>query len=57
MIPSGIDLDAWAGILERRPPGIPPVAGLVGRVVLIRDVKTFIHVMREVVSTIPEAEG
>ena len=36
VIPNGIDLDAWAGALERRPPGIPPVVGLVGRVVPIR---------------------
>ncbi len=25
VIPNGIDLDAWAGALERRPPGIPPL--------------------------------
>ncbi|MCU9057128.1 GT4 family glycosyltransferase PelF [Pseudomonas aeruginosa] len=57
VIPNGIDLDAWAGALERRPPGIPPVVGLVGRVVPIKDVKTFIRAMRGVVSSMPEAEG
>ncbi|MFY0057094.1 GT4 family glycosyltransferase PelF, partial [Acinetobacter baumannii] len=57
VIPNGIDLDAWAGALERRPPGIPPVVGLVGRVVPIKDVKTFIRAMRGVVSAMPEAEG
>lgn len=57
VIPNGIALDAWAGALERRPPGIPPVVGLVGRVVPIKDVKTFIRAMRGVVSAMPEAEG
>ncbi|CAD5108743.1 GT4 family glycosyltransferase PelF [Zestomonas carbonaria] len=57
VIPNGIALDNWADALERRPPGIPPVVGLVGRVVPIKDVKTFIRAMRGVVSAMPEAEG
>jgi len=48
---------AWADALQRRPAGIAPVVGLVGRVVPIKDVKTFIRAMRGVVSAIPEAEG
>jgi len=57
VIPNGIAMAGWADALERRPPGIPPVVGLVGRVVPIKDVKTFIRAMRSVVSAIPEAEG
>jgi glycosyltransferase involved in cell wall biosynthesis len=57
VIPNGIGMAAWAEALQRRPPGIPPVVGLVGRVVPIKDVKTFIRAMRGVVSAIPEAEG
>ncbi|MGC3292782.1 GT4 family glycosyltransferase PelF, partial [Pseudomonas aeruginosa] len=39
------------------PPGIRPVVGQVGRVVPIKDVKTFIRAMRGEVSAMPEAEG
>lgn len=57
VIPNGIALDTWNEALLSRPEGIPPVAGLVGRVVPIKDVKTFIRAMRGVVSAMPEAEG
>ncbi|HAB63268.1 MAG TPA: glycosyl transferase family 1 [Pseudomonas sp.] len=57
VIPNGIAMAAWGDALQRRPPGIAPVVGLVGRVVPIKDVKTFIRAMRGVVSAIPEAEG
>ncbi|MBO3276568.1 GT4 family glycosyltransferase PelF [Pseudomonas schmalbachii] len=57
VVPNGIALEAWNGALERRPAGIPPVVGLVGRVVPIKDVKTFIRAMRGVVNSMPEAEG
>lgn len=57
VIPNGIALDTWQAALHSRPEGIPPVAGLVGRVVPIKDVKTFIRAMRGVVSALPEAEG
>ncbi|UAW99492.1 GT4 family glycosyltransferase PelF [Halopseudomonas nanhaiensis] len=57
VIPNGIDLARWAEIINQRPAGIAPVVGLVGRVVPIKDVKTFIRAMRGVVSALPEAEG
>jgi len=57
VIPNGIDLASWGQALLSRPEGVPPVAGLVGRVVPIKDVKTFIRAIRGVVSVIPEAEG
>ncbi|SDS01894.1 Glycosyl transferases group 1 [Halopseudomonas xinjiangensis] len=57
VIPNGIKLDRWAEVVANRPEGIPPVVGLVGRVVPIKDVKTFIRAMRGVVSALPEVEG
>ncbi|WP_437880231.1 GT4 family glycosyltransferase PelF [Pseudomonas sp. LRF_L74] len=57
VVPNGIAMAQWADALEKRPAGIPPVAGLVGRVVPIKDVKTFIRAMRGVISAMPEAEG
>lgn len=57
VVPNGIAMAAWTDALQRRPAGIAPVVGLVGRVVPIKDVKTFIRAMRGVVSAIPEAEG
>lgn len=57
VIPNGIAMDVWADVIKQRPEGIPKVVGLVGRVVPIKDVKTFIRSMRGVVSAIPEAEA
>ena len=41
----------------QRGEGIAPVAGLIGRVVPIKDVKTFLRAVRSVVSEIPEFEA
>ncbi len=57
IIRNGIDLDRWTAVLEARPEGIAPVVGMIGRVVPIKDVKTFIRAVRGVVSAMPEAEG
>lgn len=57
VIPNGIDLPKWTAALEARPEGILPVVGLIGRVVPIKDVKTFIRAMRGVVSAMPEVQG
>jgi glycosyltransferase involved in cell wall biosynthesis len=40
-----------------RPATPPPVLCLIGRVVPIKDIKTFIRAMRRVVNELPEAEG
>jgi glycosyltransferase involved in cell wall biosynthesis len=40
-----------------RPEAPPPVLCLIGRVVPIKDIKTFIRAMRRVVNHMPEAEG
>lgn len=56
-IPNGIDLPRLARLRELRPAEPPPVLCLIGRVVPIKDVKTFIRAMRSVVNLMPQAQG
>ena len=56
-IPNGIALSRFAPLRALRPATPPPVLCLIGRVVPIKDVKTFIRAMRRVVNRLPEAEG
>ncbi len=56
-IPNGISLARFAPLRELRPATPPPVLCLIGRVVPIKDIKTFIRAMRRVVNYLPEAEG
>nr|WP_238540892.1 GT4 family glycosyltransferase PelF [Herbaspirillum sp. YR522] len=56
-IPNGIDLPRLSRLRAQRPEKIPPVLCLLGRVVPIKDVKTFIRAMRTVVTQYPEAEA
>ncbi len=56
-IPNGIDLPRFSALRALRPATPPPVLCLIGRVVPIKDVKTFIRAMRTVVNLMPEAEG
>jgi glycosyltransferase involved in cell wall biosynthesis len=57
VIPNGIDLPQWTAALRARAPGIAPVVGLIGRVVPIKDVKTFLRALRGVISAMPHVEG
>jgi glycosyltransferase involved in cell wall biosynthesis len=56
-IPNGISLSRFAPLRALRPANPPPVLCLIGRVVPIKDIKTFIRAMRRVVNQMPEAEG
>ncbi|CAG9168616.1 D-inositol-3-phosphate glycosyltransferase [Cupriavidus laharis] len=56
-IPNGINLPRLAALRDRRAPGVPPVLCLIGRVVPIKDIKTFIRAMLTVVRHYPDAEG
>jgi glycosyltransferase involved in cell wall biosynthesis len=60
-IPNGIDLARFAPLREKRvfdADGSPAaVACLIGRVVPIKDVKTFVRAMRSVVTRLPHAQG
>lgn len=56
-IPNGINLGRFAPLRSQRPEHPPPVLCLIGRVVPIKDIKTFIRAMRRVVNQLPDAEG
>lgn len=56
VIPNGIKVEQYLKAREKNP-NAPPVVALIGRVVPIKDIKTFIKAMRIVVDRIPEAEG
>ncbi len=56
-IPNGINLARFAPLRSQRPAAVPKVLCLIGRVVPIKDIKTFIRAMRTVVNQLPEAEG
>lgn len=57
VIPNGIALDRFAPLRAARPPGVPKVLGLLGRVVPIKDIRTFVRAMRTVCDRVPDAEG
>lgn len=56
-IPNGINLPALQPLRARRPAGVPRRVCLIGRVVPIKDVKTFIRAMRTVVNRLPDVEA
>lgn len=57
IIPNGVEIARFAPL--RRPAGspIPPVACLIGRVVSIKDIKTFIRAIRILRDQLPHAEA
>jgi glycosyltransferase involved in cell wall biosynthesis len=57
VIVNGIDPQRFAKAFSARGADVPRVVGLVGRVVPIKDVKTFIRSMRQVIAALPDAEG
>lgn len=57
VIPNGIDLERFKQVRASREEGVPPILALIGRVVPIKDIKTFIRAMRTICSRLPEAEG
>jgi len=57
VIPNGVDVERFAALRERRKGEIPRVLAFIGRVVPIKDVKTFIRAMKAVVAERPDAEG
>jgi polysaccharide biosynthesis protein PelF len=57
VIPNGMETEHFLPIRAQRPEKIPLVIGLLGRIVPIKDIKTFIRAMRTVVIQLPEAEG
>lgn len=57
VIPNGIDVERFTPLVKKRPKKTPPVVALIGRVVPIKDIKTFIRAMRVVCNEMPQAEG
>lgn len=56
-IPNGIDLPRFAALRQQRSATPPKVICLIGRVVPIKDIKTFIRAMRTVVNQMPDAQA
>lgn len=56
-IPNGIDVVRFGELRALRPPEIPKVCCLIGRVVPIKDIKTYIRAMRSVSLRLPEAQA
>ncbi|WP_394847073.1 GT4 family glycosyltransferase PelF [Pendulispora brunnea] len=54
---NGIDIARFAPLRAKRTQGVPRVLGLIGRVVPIKDIKTFIRTMRVVSTELPGTEG
>jgi glycosyltransferase involved in cell wall biosynthesis len=57
VVPNGVNVDRLKSCLKKRDEKLPKVVGLIGRVVPIKDIKTFIKSMKIVIEKMPEAEG
>jgi glycosyltransferase involved in cell wall biosynthesis len=57
VIPNGVDIHKLGATLKHRPEGIPQIITLIGRVVSIKDIKTFIRAIRVTANTIPDVEA
>ncbi len=57
VIPNGVNIKHLNSLMKKREGRIPKVITLLGRVVSIKDIKTFIRAMKIVVDRMPEVEG
>jgi glycosyltransferase involved in cell wall biosynthesis len=57
VIPNGVDIERLGATLKHRSKEIPKVITLIGRVVSIKDIKTFIRAIRVTANVIPEVEA
>ncbi|HHS93258.1 MAG TPA: DUF3492 domain-containing protein, partial [Campylobacterales bacterium] len=57
VIPNGVDVHKLGATLQNRPKGVPKVITLIGRVVSIKDIKTFIRAIRITANSIPDVEA
>jgi polysaccharide biosynthesis protein PelF len=57
VIPNGVDVARYAPLRARRPDKIPMVLGLIGRIVPIKDIKTFIRAIGVLAVKLPEVQG
>ena len=56
-IPNGVDVDAFAPLIEKRAVRARNVVALIGRVVPIKDIKTFIRALFIASRSMPDIEG
>lgn len=57
VIPNGIDLARFVPLRKTRPVQPPKIVALLGRVVPIKDVKTFIRAIRVLATDLPDLQG
>jgi len=57
VVPNGVDTQRLSEAYAKRPEKVPHVVTLIGRVVAIKDIKTFIRAIRIAVYDIPDLEG
>ena len=57
VIPNGINLTTLSALRRPHDADIPPVLGLIGRIVPIKDIKTFIRALRIICNQQPETQG
>jgi glycosyltransferase involved in cell wall biosynthesis len=57
IIVNGVDTARFRGAREKRPQKAPPTVGFIGRLVPIKDLKTFIRALMTVFDALPEARG
>jgi len=57
VVPNGVDADGLGTLVEKRSEDTPYVVTLIGRVVSIKDIKTFIRAMRILADRIDGVEG
>lgn len=56
-VPNGIHIERFEPLRSIREATVPPVLCLIGRVVPIKDIKTFIRSMRRIVNKLPQAQA
>ena len=57
VIPNGVDIKGFSVLIPLRKPTTPKVVSLIGRVVPIKDIKTFIKSIKLAVDIIPDIQG
>lgn len=57
IIPNGVNVSRFKPVRRAKDAPVPPILALIGRVVPIKDIKTFIRAMQIVRTQLPDAQG
>ena len=57
IIPNGVSVANLSKIRRADDAAVPPVLALIGRIVPIKDIKTFVRAMRIITAKVPDAKG